>query len=387
MSGVRRVCAIKYTHYRSDPRVRREAEALAARGDDVTVLALREPGRPPREQIEGVRLVGVPVARYRGADTKRYVASYARFFAAVGAHLTRRWRRYDLVHVHTLPEAMVFSALVPKLLRRPVLLDVGDLSTDVFVSRKGRAPATVRWAQSMAFSFADRVITVHEPYQERVAAQASLPRAKVDVVLNAPDDRMFQLRPPSPPGPAPVVLYHGLLAERYGLATALRGIAAALPAVPDVRFEILGDGDFRPRMLELIDELGLGDVVSMSPGAVPIDEIPRRIAAADVGLVPLDVDRFTDLILPTKLLELVRMGKPVIVTRNRVIERYFADDSVWFVEPGRPDDIARALSSIVADPAEAVRRAERAQRFFELEGWEVNRARFLAIVDELVPCR
>jgi glycosyltransferase involved in cell wall biosynthesis len=231
------------------------------------------------------------------------------------------------------------------------------------------------------------VITVHEPYQERVAAQASLPRAKVDVVLNAPDDRMFQLRPPSPPGPAPVVLYHGLLAERYGLATALRGIAAALPAVPDTRFEILGDGDFRPRMVELIDELGLGDVVSMSPGAVPIDEIPRRIAAADVGLVPLDVDRFTDLILPTKLLELVRMGKPVIVTRNRVIERYFADDSVWFVEPGRPDDIARALSSIVADPAEAVRRAERAQRFFELEGWEVNRARFLAIVDELVPCR
>ena len=35
-------------------------------------------------------------------------------------------RRYDLVHVHNMPDALVFSAMIPKLLGAKLILDLHD---------------------------------------------------------------------------------------------------------------------------------------------------------------------------------------------------------------------------------------------------------------------
>src|SRR5881296_545864 len=51
-----RVCVVAYTFYAYDNRVRRYAETLAKRGDEVDVIALRRPGRPPVEVISGIRV-------------------------------------------------------------------------------------------------------------------------------------------------------------------------------------------------------------------------------------------------------------------------------------------------------------------------------------------
>src|SRR5512134_1955781 len=89
-------------------RVRREAEALAARGDDVVVHCLRSDG-PRRETIAGVQVRELPVRRYRGVSAGLYLLSYVRFLiAAAGALLAGHVRRrFDLIHVHNLPDFMV----------------------------------------------------------------------------------------------------------------------------------------------------------------------------------------------------------------------------------------------------------------------------------------
>src|SRR5207244_10113657 len=91
----RRICSVAYTHYLSDPRVRREMEALADRGDDVTVLALQREGEPAEQVFGGVRIVGLPVARYRGTGTRAYLKSYADFFWRAFKYLARHRRRFD----------------------------------------------------------------------------------------------------------------------------------------------------------------------------------------------------------------------------------------------------------------------------------------------------
>src|SRR5689334_8337010 len=119
-----RVCAVAYTDYSSDPRVRREAEALARGGMHVTVLALRRPGEPAEEWIDGVHVVHLPVVRHRGGALRDYLASYASFFARAAWYLGRRPRQFDLVHAHSVPEVIVFAALVQRCTGRPVVLDV-----------------------------------------------------------------------------------------------------------------------------------------------------------------------------------------------------------------------------------------------------------------------
>jgi glycosyltransferase involved in cell wall biosynthesis len=362
--------------------VQREAQALRWRGDDVTVLALYEPGHPRVDDVDGVRVVGLPIERHRGNGLGPYLTSYGRFFVRAATHLTRHPRAYDLVHVHSLPEAMVFAAFGPKLAGRPVVLDVHDLSTEVLASRRGTVPAPVRWAETLSLRFADRIVTVHDEYRDRIVARGAK-ASNVTVVLNAPDDQVFPLLAPATPRVPPTLVYHGTLVERYGLGVAIRAFAKARERVAGIRLELIGDGDFRPEIVRLVAELDLGDSVHLSPGAVPVGDIAPRVAAADVGLVPFVDDQFTRAILPTKLLEYVRMGRPVIVSRNRVIERYFSDDDVFFIEPGDVDGLAGAIDAIVNDPVASAQRAANAQAFFDQFGWPAVRATFLTMVDEV----
>src|ERR1041384_1117703 len=104
---------LTHSYYEEDPRVRREAESLVAAGRPVEVFGLRRPGDPPEGMVDGVRLHRLDVQRHQGAGLPRYLAEYAQFFvrATVAATAANRRARYALVHVHTLPDFLVFAGL------------------------------------------------------------------------------------------------------------------------------------------------------------------------------------------------------------------------------------------------------------------------------------
>jgi hypothetical protein len=67
---------VAYTHYSSDSRVRREAEALVDRGDTVDVIGLRNKGEERVNILNGVRLISLLVVRYRGSSAGMYLVNY-----------------------------------------------------------------------------------------------------------------------------------------------------------------------------------------------------------------------------------------------------------------------------------------------------------------------
>ena len=378
-----RVCSVAYTHYKSDPRVRREAEALVDRGDEVTVLALQREGGPREEVVNGVRVIGLPVARYRGNGARRYLVSYGAFFARAAAHLGRHPKRFDLVHVHSIPEAMDFAAVVPRLAGAKVVLDVHDLSSEAYASRFGQTPRGVALAERLALRYADAVVTVHDRYREMIIERGVDP-ARVTVVHNTPDESLFPLQAPRRrQGEQFRAVYHGALLRRYGLEVAVRAMAELRYRIPGMTFDIYGDGDFREELARLIGELDLAGTVRLSPGPVPLDEIAATVSGADVGLVPFLPERFTETILPTKLLEYVRLGIPAVVARNPVIEGYFDDSAVHFVAPGAVDELVKAVEAVHGDPESAAAGAARAQDFFQTHSWQRDRQRFYDMIDEV----
>ncbi len=88
--------------------------------------------------------------------------------------------------------------------------------------------------------------------------------------------------------------------------------------------------------------------------------MPAILERANVGLVPSQRDPWTDEVLPTKLLEYAALGIPVITFRNPVIERYFPEDSVTYVDPASAENLLAAMRALVTDPERARRQAERA---------------------------
>lgn len=109
----RRAAVVVFSHYPSDPRPRREAEALIQLGMEVDVISIRQDDSDlRRENFNGVNILRVPLRHLRGGKAS-YLFQYGSFISAAFFLLAFRsfTRRYSLVHVHNMPDVLVFSAL------------------------------------------------------------------------------------------------------------------------------------------------------------------------------------------------------------------------------------------------------------------------------------
>ena len=376
------------SEYEANPRVRRQAEALVARGDEVTVLALHAEGRPRRDVVDGVRVVHTPTRKYRGDSTSSYVSLYGGFLAHATGWMLRQPRAFDLVQAHTMPEAVAFTATLQRLIGVPLLLDVHDLTERLFVSKfrdRGLVLATVRASTRLAVRFANEVLTVHEPY---AAIIRQWTKRRVSVVLNSPDARLFAPRPFRPRESDDVVFsYHGLIAPRHGLVNAVEALAKLRQEVPGARMQVLGSGDGLPPLRARVEQLGLTNVVSLPTSLLPITEMPAFLERANIGVVPSQRDPWTDEVLPTKLLEYAALGIPVITFRNPVIERYFDDDAVTYVDPASPENLLVAMRTLVGDQDLARRRAQRASEIVAQMAWDRQKLAYFEVIDRMVAGR
>ena len=116
---------VSNAYYTLDPRLRRQAEALAAHGYQVEVLCQRESGDPPEENIHGVLVRRIGGLKYRGQSMRTYLLANAGFFLRAFAALARTQLQhgYAAVQVYSMPEALVFTALLPRLVGVPLIYD------------------------------------------------------------------------------------------------------------------------------------------------------------------------------------------------------------------------------------------------------------------------
>jgi glycosyltransferase involved in cell wall biosynthesis len=380
-----------YTNYRRDPRVRRQAESLVDAGYRVVFLASRQRGEPHRESIDGVDVIKAPGLGNRKTSIVVYIADYLMFTAAIMWHLMLHPRRYRLIHINNMPDFLVFGAWLPRLLGVPVIHDVHDLMPELFAEkfdgrRAGPILAIIRAQERWAGRFASVVLTVEDRLKDILASRGT-PRARIHVLMNLPDDRIFTPREPKPchAGTRFVIVYHGTLAYRLGLDIAVRAVALIRSAIPDIELRIIGGGEEHDSLIALREQLGLGGAVTFSDGFVPVQAIPPLIADADVGLCPLRISGGTDIMLPTKLLEYVAVGIPCIVPRTRTIARYFDDQMVQFFEAESVESLAQALLCLYRDPGRRTALADAAtERFGKTHRWSVHKAVYLKLVAGLI---
>jgi glycosyltransferase involved in cell wall biosynthesis len=383
------VCMVVHSHCPDDPRVRREAEALASRGTRVDVLCLRNPGERAAETVEGVRYLRLPVRRRRGSVV-RYLLEYATFFALAAAcslWLALR-RRYDVFQAHNMPDVLIFCGLPHRLRGAKLVLDLHDLMPEVYVAKYDLAERSLpvrilRAEEAASVGAADLALTTSKAFLRTLADRTG--RAdKLRIVLNSPDERIF----PEPAAPAPRrpgafrLVYHGTLVHRSGLDVALRAVHRVRPVVPELELSVFGDGDAEGECRRLAGELGLAGIVRFG-GHRPIEEIPAHVEVADVGLVPNRENVFTARNLPTRIFEYLRMRKPVIAARTPGVEDYFGPDGLLYFRPGDPEDLARAILEAHRDPANVRAVLERGIAVYERHRWANERERYLALLEAL----
>ena len=185
---MRTVCVVTQSVYETDPRVRRKAEALAAAGYSVDVLALRGAGATRSFVLNGVNVQTLGLGKMRGS-LARYAYEYAAFFlwVLVRVPVLMRRRRYVAIDVNTLPDFLIFAPVCARWMGARLILDMHEITPEFYMSKYGMTPTSriVRalvFLEKISFDFADYVVTINEPIQELLESRGLAPSKSIVVM-------------------------------------------------------------------------------------------------------------------------------------------------------------------------------------------------------------
>lgn len=370
-----RVCMVVYHYYYRDSRIRRYVESLANSGVAVDVLCLEESGQPQQPAAPGVRLIILPVARASGGASAFLLAFAPALLVFATRLLVLHVRhRYDVIHVHNMPDALVFAALLPRLLGARVILDIHDPMPEFYASKyPGQSRSwkvqLVETQERLSCAVANAIITANTNFRDNLAARG-IPAERITVIRNLPDPQVFDRQAYvhlQPDNRSFTMIYAGTIASRYGLHVAIKAMPQILAAAPSARLVIIGAG--QPAYLEELRDLahheGVADAIRLLP-PVPVHQVPAELAQADVGIYPALPDPHMEIATPSKVMEYATMGLPIIASRLRVLEDLLGEGAVRFCQPGDPRAFAEAALELARSPVHRQSLVTRADEVFVL---------------------
>ena len=386
----RRICMVTHSSYESDNRVSRYAGTLAARGDSVDVLALRQSSDSPNEEIiDGVRVFRIQDRFGKTEKTKiAYLWPLLRFLRVAAREVTRRnaLERYDLLHIHNVPDFLVFSAWYPKLTGARVILDIHDIVPEFFASKFRMLPEGVIfnllvWMERLSARFADHIIVANDLWIEKYAARTHT-QNRCTPFINNVDSSLFVPHVRQRQDDKLIVIFPGGLQWHQGVDIALRAFQLITPKLPNAEFHIYGDGNAKESLVRLAGELNLnGRVRFFNP--ISVRKIATVMGEADLGVVPKRADSFGNEAYSTKIMEFMAVGVPVVVSSTKVDRHYFNSSVVRFFESGNAEALAEAMLELLQSADLRRQLAAQASKYVAEHCWETRKADYLNLVDSL----
>lgn len=389
-----RVATIVLSYYPDDTRVRREAETLIEAGMSVDVICLRKENQLFREEMNGVRIYRVNLEHKRGS-IRQYLFEYAYFFFVVFWKLTilHLCKRYQIIHVHNMPDILVFTALFPRFSGAKILLDMHDPTPEVYMAKyhKQITHPIIRilcMFEELSIRFSHRVITPNKAFRERFISRGC-PPGKISIVMNMPMENIFHAKIVDhknaglPNYRKFEIMFNGAIVERHGLITALRALDKVHKKIPNLLFKVYGEGDFSEKFMVQVKEFNLSEVVQYN-GYVSIEKIRDTMLNIDVGLIPNDLNPFTQINFPVRIFEYLSLHKPVIAPRTQGILDYFDDESIHFFCPGDVDNLVDVILRMYSEPEKQQKIIEKGVNVYNQYRWETQKQHFIDLITDLV---
>lgn len=386
-----RVAIVRHDRFPGEPHLRRSVHALRDAGFDVDVFCDREVGLPRIERTEGVRVLRL-LFQHKRHSFLRYVLEYSLLplLAGLLVSLVPLPSKYVYLEIDNPPDWLVLAGLIPRIRGTTVVLYMFENMAELMASDHGFSAhhPLVRMllhVQRLSARLAHHLIVPHEMARRILIDQGIGPESIVAVVPNVPDEQVFFARLPElalvKQVPKTIayktgfrLVTHGTLLERYGIDTLLEAVSLIRDDIPGLSLEIIGDGEHRSNLQELVSDLALGETVTFTD-RVPFDHLAPRLLNADLGIVPMWAP-----FVPNKLMEYLALKLPVIATDWPSLRLYFDDSDVCYVEPKNSRALADAILDLYGHPERRDTLARKGHTSYRQKfAWEQTKQTYLQV--------
>ncbi len=380
---------ITYSFYETDTRVMQYANALRGRGDTVDIFALGREGSARFEVIDGTNVYRLQTRKINEKTRLSYLIRILKFlftcsFVVAKQHLSKR---YDVIHVHSVPDFLVFSAIVPKMFAARVILDIHDILPEFYASKFNLSKESwlfklLLLTEKASIRFSDHVIIANDLWLSRLLFRSAKP-GKCSVFINYPDERFFFLRSNRTSTDKFVIMYPGTLNKHQGVELAVRAFAQVAEKMPGAEFQIYGEGPEKPALIRLARELGLNGKLAFHD-FLSVSEISSLMADANLAVVPKRASsEFGNEAASTKIMEFMSLGVPVIVSRTKIDSFYHDATRVRFFESENVAELAEAMLVLWQDPALRQKLVAGGTKYVDLNSWKNKKLEYFYLVDTL----
>lgn len=380
---------LSYSFYESDTRILQYTSALVDQGHTVDVLALRRNGSPEVELLDGVNVNRIQYRAVNEQNRFSYLLRVVRFLLlALWVLAQNHWtKRYHVIHVHSVPDFLVFAAIIPKLFGARVILDIHDIMPEFYASKFAAGTDSMIFKllllmEKVSVAIADHVIIANDLWRERLISR-SVSAAKCTSILNYPIDRLFRPRPKPSQNGRFLIMYPGTLNKHQGVDIAIRAFSTVADRMPNAQFHIYGEGPSKQDLIALTESLGLTGRVIIRD-FLPTNEIADVMATSDLAVVPKRASSlFGNEAASTKIAEFMSLGVPLIVSRTKVDTFYYDDSMVKFFESENESDLAECMLLLWRDQQLRARLAANAAKYVRESGWQEKQHGYLRMVQTL----
>jgi glycosyltransferase involved in cell wall biosynthesis len=384
---------LAYAFYESDTRILQYATALEQRGDKVDVIALRRNDSLPEfEVLDGVNVYRIQSRTVNEKGPLTYISRIMRFLfrSTLLLHRKQCEQSYDIVHVHNVPDFLVFAAVSPKWMSVPIVLDIHDLLPEFYASKFniGHASALFRlltFTERCSAAFATHVVVANDLWRDRLVARSSRSE-KCSVVRNRPDLNIFvkQADYEKVKSDKFILTYPGSLNWHQGLDIAIRAFASIARQIPNAEFHIYGEGSAKSSLISLTGEMGMQNRI-LFHNFLPSREIAHVMAATDLAIEPKRCNSaFGNEALSTKILEFMSLGVPVIACRTKIHAYYYDDSIIQYYENDDESQLANQILRLKNDPQLRAQLVVNAKKYVQDNTWNARKHEYLELVDSLV---
>ena len=383
-----KVCMLAYANYNNDNRVKRYAETLARKKNHVDAIVLKKDGQNNFEIIKNVNVYRIQNRTKSERMKFEYLIKIVFFTIKASFYLIKNHlkERYDIIHVHSVPDFAVFAAWLPKLMGAKVILDIHDIVPEFYASKFNKSYDSfifkcLRLIEKISIAFSNHVIISNHIWYEKITHRSVL-KEKCSVFLNYPDLSIFQGSSSKVRNKKFIMLYPGTIIWHQGLDIAIRAIALIKDELKDSEFHIYGEGPHKEYLKNLIKELSLNDIVFVKD-LINLERIAPVMAAADVGIVPKRKDLFGNEAFSTKILEFMAQGVPVIVSDTNIDKFYFNSTMVKYFKSEDERDLADAILSLKNDIFFRNQLVKAGFDYIKKNNWQVKENKYLSLLEKL----